>query len=150
MPKEFIMRGKTTSGKTEVLSMGTPARAGYGYIITEFEIYPSLNIGDVEHELSASVTADKTFEDPANPNFNHDGLIATAYSVLRSDAYAGSRNSIVNDTFVITQDLILAVIDVVTSPQSINWQVRFKEAKISASAEAVANYKQYTIYNTSS
>jgi len=149
MPKEFVMRGKTTSGKTEVLNMGTPARSGYGYIITEFEIYPSLNIGDVEHELSASITADKTFEDPANPNFDHEGLIATAYSVLRSDAYAGSRHSIVNDTFVITQDLILAVIDVVTSPQSINWQVRFKEVKLSTAAEAVANFKQYTIYNTS-
>jgi len=150
MPKEFIMRGKTSSGKTEVLSMGTPARAGYGYILSVFDIYPSLNIGDVEHELSGSVTAANTSEDPSNPNFNHDGLIATAYSVLRSDAYAGSRNSVVNDTFVITQDLILAVMDVAGSPQPINWQVRFKEVKLSASAEAVANFKQYTIYNTSS
>jgi len=148
MPKEFIMRGKTASGGTEVLNM-TGHRPGYGYVLSEFEIYPSLNIGDVEHELSGSVTADNTFEDSSNPNFNHDGLIATAYSVLRSDAYAGSRNSVVNDTFVITQDLILAVMDVASSPQAVNWQVRFKEVKLSAPAEAVANFKQYTIYNTS-
>jgi hypothetical protein len=148
MPKEFIMRGQTTTGApTEVLNI-TGYRPGYGYRLTEFAIYPSTSIGSQACEMSASITADNSSEAPDSPNFNHDGLIATA--LLFSQGTNGSNylNVVINDLFVITQDLILQVADTQNTP--INWQVKFKEVKLSKSAEAVANFKQYTIYNTSS
>jgi len=149
MPKEFIMRGQTAVGApTEVLNI-SGYRPGYGYVITEFQIYPSTGIGTQAYEMAASITAATTAEAPDNPNFNNEGLIATTLiSSLRHDADSTTRVlTVVNDLFVITQDLILMIHD--DHNQPVNWQVRFKEVKLSSSAEAVANYKQYTIYNTS-
>ena len=75
--EEFVMRGKTASGETEVLNFGS--KHGYGFKLIEFSIYPSADIGDFSaQELMASVTAAKTFEDPQNPNFNNEGLIASS------------------------------------------------------------------------
>ena len=51
--------------------------------------------------------------------------------------------NVINDTFLITQNLILMVHDVVGNP--VNWQCRFEAVKMSGSQEAVANYKQFTI-----
>jgi len=150
MPKEFIMRGQTTiAAPTEVLNI-TGYRPGYGYVIKEFQLYPSTL--SAEYELAGSITADNSSEAPDSPNFNHDGLIATAMVISRSDSAMGYgyETSVVNDLFVITQDLILQVADVSAGSMSVNWQVRFKEVKLSSAAEAVANFKQYTIYNTSS
>jgi len=148
MNKQFVMRGQTASGETEVLNFSghTP---GYAYRLTEFQVYPSTNIGGVNAELCASVTAAKTFEDAANPNFNNDGLIAVATLALGgSSAPPHVPVSIVNDTFLITQDLILAVVDQVSgSPMAVNWQCRFIGEKVSLSEEAVTNYKQFTISN---
>jgi len=146
--EEFIMRGQTASGETETLNFSgqTP---GYAYIMTEFQIYPSNDIGGTHAELAATVTAAKTLEDPQNPNFNNEGLIATATLIL-SDTIANPRNimTVVNDTFLITQDLIIAVIDTIAgSPQAVNWQCRFEKVKLSDSAEAVANFKQFTIFD---
>ena len=62
------MRGKTASGLTEVLQFGK-YKQGYAYKMTEFQIYPSTGIGTAAYELTATVTASKTFEDPQNPNF---------------------------------------------------------------------------------
>jgi len=149
MPKEFIMRGQTAVGApTEVLDM-TGYRPGYGYAIKEFQIYPSTGIGTQAYEMAASITAATTAEAPDNPNFNNEGLIATTLiSSLRHDADSTTRVlTVVNDLFVITQDVILMIHD--DHNQPVNWQVRFKEVKLGAAAEAVANYKQYTIYNTS-
>ena len=83
MPNEFVMRGQTASGLTEVLNFSgfTP---GYAYIMTEFQIYPSTDAISVEYELTATVTAAKVLEDPANPNFNHEGLLATSLLCNRS------------------------------------------------------------------
>jgi len=148
MPKEFIIRGQTAVGApTEVLNM-SGYRPGYGYRLTEFQIYPSTNIGSQACEMSATITADNSSEAPTDPNFNHDGLIASA--LLFSQGTNGSNYylTVINDLFVITQDLILQVWDTQSTP--INWQVKFKEVKLTGSAEAVANYKQYSIYNTSS
>jgi len=147
MNTHFVMRGKTASGETEVLNFSgnTP---GYAYRMTEFSIYPSATIGQAQVELSGSVTAAKTYESPDNPNFNNEGLIATAFITNgASPSYPSSGIiSIVNDTFLITQDLILAVIDLQTgSPQAVNWQCRFVAEKMSSNEEAVTNFKQYTI-----
>jgi len=148
MPKEFIMRGQTTVGEpTEVLNM-TGYRPGYGYVITQFQLYPSTSIGSQAYEMTGTITADNSSEAPDNPDFNHEGLIATSFASWNASPASGGTREVINDLFVITQDLILQVNDTGGSP--INWQVRFKEVKLSTSAEAVANYKQYTIYNTSS
>ena len=150
MNKEFIMRGKTASGGTEVLNFSgnTP---GYAYRMTEFKIYPSGPIAASSSiELMATVTAAKTFEDPQNPNFNNEGLIASTYLTMNDNPAYGTTlgPSIINDTFLITQDLILAVLDVVAgAPQSVNWQCRFVAEKMSSNEEAVTNFKQYTISN---
>jgi len=146
MKKEFVMRGQTASGLTEVLNF-SGYKPGYAYLMTEFQIYPSAGIGDTGVELAASVTAAKTLEDPANPNFNNVGLIGVAmYAASNSYLYARPNYSIVNDTFLITQNLILAVVDTVAgSPAAVNWQCRFKSVKMTGPEEAATNYKQYAI-----
>jgi len=145
MNKEFVMRGQTASGETEVLNFSgnTP---GYAYRMTEFKIYPSTNIGGQDWEISASVTAGKTAVTPTDPNFNDDGLIGTAFqSSSSSTSYPWSGYEIVNDTFLITQDLILMVQN--TQGHPINWQCRFVAEKMNTNEEAVTNFKQYTISN---
>jgi len=148
MRKTFVMRGKTASGLTEVLNFGK-YKQGYAYRMTEFNIYPSADIGTASaQELMATVTASKTFEDPQNPNFNNDGLIATSYMTTHDNpAYVGMLpNTVVNDTYIITQNLILAVLDAQAgSPRAVNWQCRFESVKMSGAEEASVNYKQFAI-----
>ena len=144
--EEFVMRGKTPSGLTEVLNI-SGYKPGYAYRMVEFQIYPSTAIGQQAMELCASVTAAKTFEDPQNPDFTNEGLIATAFFTNHdATAYAGFTNSGVNDTFLITQKLIIAVLDSnVGSPMDVNWQCKFMPVKMSKTEEAVTNYKQFLI-----
>jgi len=150
MKKEFVMRGQTASGTQEVLNF-SGYKPGYAYRMTQFQIFPSTAIGTTpagNAELAATVTAAKTYEDPSNPNFNNEGLIAcTLFTTNSSLAYSGDQfPGIVNDTFLITQNLILAVIDTEAgSPQPVNWQCRFIAEKMSGPEEAAANYKQFTI-----
>jgi len=149
MNKEFVMRGQTASGGQEVLNFSghTP---GYAYRLVEFEIYPSAGIGNANIELAATVTAAKTFEDPENPNFNNDGLIGSATFGMTTSSLTPSspHYAVINDTFLITQDLILAVIDTVAgAPTPVNWQCRFVAETISSNEEAVTNFKQFTISN---
>ena len=148
MRKEFVMRGKTASGETEVLNF-SGYKPGYAYRMTEFTIYPSTDLGGQNAELAATVTAAKTFEDPANPNFNHDGLIASAFSVYYGTSPtngAVDSKSVVNDTYMITQNLILAVIDThAGAPMAVNWQCRFESVKMTGAEEAAVNYKQFSI-----
>jgi len=145
MNKEFVMRGQTASGGQEVLNFSgnTP---GYAYRLVEFSIYPSTGIGSTQVELAASVTAGKTAVNPATPNFNDDGLIATSL-FDQSDTATRSAGplTVVNDTFLITQDLILMVQETGGTP--VNWQCRFVAEKMSSNEEAVTNFKQYTISN---
>jgi len=150
MPKEFIIRGKTKiADPVEVLNM-SGYRPGYGYRLIEFQIFPSSSIGDQPYEMMAAITAGNTAVSPQDPDFNDEGLIATTFvRASNSIPYPIDHgNTIINDLFVITQDLLLQVHD--TQSTAVNWQVKFKEVKLSGPAEAVANYKQYTIYNTSS
>ena len=140
------MRGQTASGLTEVLNF-SGYKPGYAYRMTEFDIYPSGPIGDQTAEMSATITAAKTYEDPQNPNFNNAGLIGVALNTGgASDAYPETMQTIVNDTFLITQNLILAVIDTKAgSPMAVNWQCRFQSVKMNDAEEAATNFKQYTI-----
>jgi hypothetical protein len=147
MNKEFVMRGQTASGGTEVLNFSgnTP---GYAYRLTEFTIYPSTNIGGELTELCGTVTAGKTAVAPTDPNFNNEGLIGTALMTLYSSpAYPASSTSVVNDTFLITQDLILMVQDTDASGTQypINWQCRFVAEKMNDAETAVTNYRQFQI-----
>ena len=141
------MRGQTASGLTEVLNF-SGYKPGYAYRLVEFVIYPSTNIGGAEFELQASLTAAKTYEDPSNPNFNNEGLIGVAMLTgFNNPVYNSSDfEGIVNDTFLITQNLILAVVDTQAgSPMAVNWQCRFVAEKVNTAEGAVANYKQFTI-----
>ena len=147
MPEELIMRGKTASGTTETLNFGgrTP---GYGYHLTDFQLYPSASLGGSAAELVGSITADDSAMDPANPDFDSPGLIGNFSYMWSVHSYVDGMTyqSVINDLFVITQDLILMVTDV-TNASPINWQARFKKVKLSQSAEAVANFNQFSIYD---
>ena len=143
------MRGKTDSGLTEVLNF-SGHKKGYAYRLIEFTLYPSTNIGGELTELCGTVTAGKTAVAPTDVNFNDEGLIGTALMTLYSSpAYPASSTSIVNDTFLITQDLILMVQDTDTSGNQypVNWQCRFVSEKMNLSQEAVANYNQFSIFD---
>jgi len=143
------MRGKTASGEQEVLNF-SGSKKGYAYRMTKFTIYPSDSIGTKNTELCATVTAGKVYESPDNPNFNNDGLIAVA---LFKNGAASNENfamlqDVVNDTFLITQNLILAVLDAYPgAPSDVNWQCRFVSEKMNLSQEAVANYNQFSIFD---
>jgi len=148
MPTEdFVMRGKLASGTTEVLNFGM--KHGYAHRLIDFEIYFSSGIGTTNQELAATLTAAKVYEDPANPNFNHEGLIATATLSTYPPSNLGSAAStVVNHTFLITQDLILAVVDTVTgSPADVNWQCTFRPVKLTEAQAANANLRQFHIFD---
>jgi len=147
MKKEFVMRGQTASGGTEILEFGarTKENKNMAYRLIEFAIYPSTGIGSNNDELAASITAGKTALDPTVPNFNDDGLIATAlFKLYSSTAYAPNGMVVINDTFSITQNLILMVQNT-DSGTPVNWQCKFEAVKMSGSEEAVTNYKQFLI-----
>ena len=140
------MRGKTASGGQEVLNF-SGYKPGYAYRLVEFQLYPSTGIGSNHDETSGSITAGKTAVDPTVPNFNDEGLIATSSYFMGAGSlypWGVSHQTVVNDTFLITQNLILMVTNV-NSGTPVNWQCRFVAEKMSGPEEAVANYKQFTI-----
>jgi len=144
MKNEFVMRGKTASGGTEVLNF-SGYKPGHAYRLTEFQLFPSASLGSNNVNLLGTITAGKTAVDPQNPNFSNEGLIAT---YLASPDTGGDRPTdlvvVINDTFLITQNLILMVVDTDGS-DPVNWQCRFKKVKMSGPEEAATNFKQYTI-----
>jgi hypothetical protein len=145
MRKTFVMRGQTASSGEEVLQFGK-YKAGYAYKLTEFKVYPSI-LGTAAAECFAAITAGKTAADPVNPNFNDDGLIANAMFITSSNpAAAGFQqdNEIVNDTYVITQNLKLSCRDT-DGANPINWQCTFESVKMTKAEEAAVNYKQFAI-----
>jgi len=145
MKKEFVMRGQTDSGLTEVLNF-SGFKKGYAYRLVNFQLYPAQNLGaGTNHELCGTITAGKTAIGPTDPNFNNEGLIATSFFTSASVIQAASTTSVINDTFFITQDLILMVQDAGGDSNPINWQCRFVSEKMNLSQEAVANYNQFTI-----
>jgi len=142
MNKEFIMRGQTASGLTEVLNFSgnTP---GYAYRLVEFEIFPSTNFPQTD-EMAATITAGKTAVVPTDPNFNDDGLIGSTIFQMHNTYHSLNNVSVINDTFLITQDLILMVINTSTGTP-VNWQCRFVAETMSSNEEAVTNFKQFSI-----
>ena len=145
MKKEFVMRGKTANGGTEVLNF-SGHKKGYAYKMTEFSLWPSNNVGDSHYELLGTITAGKTAVAPIDPNFENEGLIAVSATIFPSGVDQGRTGpiSVINDTFMITQDIILMVQDT-QSNSPINWQCRFESVKMSGPEEAVTNYKQFMI-----
>jgi len=142
MKKEFVMRGRTDSGKTETLNF-SGYKPGYAYRLISIELYPMAPSGN--ETILASITAGKTAVDPDVINFNDEGIIATAIQSYSTAAVDGEiKHSIVNDTFLITQNLILMVTSM-TSGEPVNWQCRFVSEKMNGPEESVANYKQFTI-----
>lgn len=145
MKKEFVIRGQTASGETEVLNF-SGYKPGYAYRLVEFAMYPADAIGTNSFEFVGSITAGKTAIAPTDVSFNDEGLIATSYLTSSSStAYPVSFLTSINDTFLITQNLILMVQETSGTAQTINWQCRFVSEKMSGPEEAVANYRQYTI-----
>ena len=142
MRKEFVMRGQTASGTTEVLNF-SGFKPGMAYRLTEFSLYASNPMGG--ETVLGTITAGKTGVSPEDPNFNNEGLIATCLEFYNTNTSisGGKNNTIINDTFLITQNLILMVQDSQGSP--INWQCRFVKEKMAGPEEAAANYKQYLI-----
>ena len=76
MKKEFVMRGQTASGKTEILNF-SGHKKGYAYRMTEFSLFPSQGLKIDSYVIIGTVTASKTAMDPDDPDFNDEGLIAT-------------------------------------------------------------------------
>ena len=147
MRKEFVMRGQTASGGTEVLNFGK-YKAGYAYRMTEFTLYPSVNLGvGTNHELCGSISAGKTALAPeTDVDFNNEALIASSFTSLYSSVnYGPLVFSVINDTYMITQNLILMVKDQGGDSNPVNWQCRFESVKMTASEEAAVNYKQFAI-----
>jgi hypothetical protein len=143
MKKEFVMRGQTAKGATEVLNF-SGYKPGYAYRLVEFQLSASTNVAALDAHMCAVITAGKTALDPQNPNFNDEALIGSTQ--LKNDAndiYPISSYSIINDTFLITQNLLLTVYNNEAHP--INWQCRFESVKMSGSEEASTNYKQFMI-----
>jgi len=143
MRKEFVIRGQTGKGLTETLEFGGVSK-GYGYRITEFQLNASYNVGTADAHMTGIITAGKTPLDPQNPNFDNQALIASAH--LKNDAndvYPITSYSVINDTYVITQNLLLTVYNNESHP--INWQCRFESVKMTGAEEAAVNYKQFAI-----
>ena len=139
------MRGQTVSGGQEVLNF-SGFKPGMAYRLTEFLLFPSTATGTTSYEMCGSITAGKTAMAPADQNFNDEGLIGVAF-IENEDAehYPISYKTIINNTFLITQNLILMVQDTGGSSHPVNWQCRFEAVKMSGPEEAVANYKQFLI-----
>ena len=141
--EEFVMRGQTPSNNEEILNF-SGHKKGYAYKLTEFKLYPSTTSSDTG-ELAATLTAGKTSVDPEAVNFKDEGLIGVTALGFRTDSKY-YETSVINDTFLITQNLILRVVDTEPgTPMAVNWQCKFMPVKMSGAEEAVTNYKQFMI-----
>ena len=151
MKKDFVMRGQTASGGTEILEFGGKQKEtkGMAYKITEFILYPSVTLGvGTNHELCGSITAGKTALAPeTNINFDTDALIASSFFCLDIGAGPTSSHTVINETFLITQNLILMVKDQGGDDNPINWQCRFEAVKMTDAEEAATNFRQYSIFD---
>lgn len=145
--EEFVMRGRTASGGTEVLNFGS--KHGYGFKLIEFNLYPGNNIGSLHYDMSGTITAGKTAVSPADPDFSNEGLIGTTmYKSGDSAIYTNGDYTVVNDTFIITQNIILMVQEFqATGGPPINWQCKFKPVKLSDTAQANANLRQFHVFD---
>ena len=144
MKKEFVMRGQTASGQQEVLNF-SGFKPGMAYRLTEFKVYPSASIGTGGGELAGSITASKTAMAPLDPDFSNEGLIGNAIFFISAGNTGPYVDSVINDTFLVTQNLILMVQNAGGGGEPVNWQCRFESVKMTGPEEAVTNYKQFII-----
>ncbi len=147
MPTEFVMRGQIASfkvaGEHETLNF-SGYKPGYAYRLVEFRVWPSSGTNSND-ELEGIITAAKTVADPAAPDFSDQGTIGVAcWENNSSEQYGPNYASLVDDTFLITQNLLLSANDY-SGDSPINWFCRFAGEKMSGPEEAVTNYKQYLI-----
>ena len=145
MKQEIVMRGQTASGLTETLEFSgiQIENKNMAYKMTEFQLFPSANIAAQVYEMTGSITAGKTAIAPTDPDFDNDGLIATALVATSTSQPANEELVVINDTYMITQNLILMVQDTHGNP--VNWQCRFKAVKMNDAEMAANNFKQYMI-----
>ena len=145
MKQEIVMRGQTASGGTETLEFSgiQIENKNMAYKMTEFQLFPSANIAAQVYEMTGSITAGKTAIAPTDPDFDNDGLIATALVATSTSQPANEELVVINDTYMITQNLILMVQDTHGNP--VNWQCRFKAVKMNDAEMAANNFKQYMI-----
>ena len=62
--------------------------------------------------------------------------------------YGNHSKTLINDTFIVTQDLILAVVDTFAgAPMAVNWQCKFMPVKLSSTEAALTNYRQFSIFD---
>jgi len=62
--------------------------------------------------------------------------------------YGNHSKTLINDTFIVTQDLILAVVDTFAgAPMDVNWQCKFMPVKLSTAEAALTNYRQFSIFD---
>ena len=149
MKKTFVMRGQTVSGGQEVLEFGGKQKEtkGMAYRLVEFQLYGTTNLGGAAVECFGTITAGKTAVAPTDPDFKNIGLIGTAFFTLfQNSPFNGIGDSIINDTFLITQNLILMVQDT-NAGTPINWQCRFEAVKMTDAETAATNFKQYSIFD---
>jgi len=145
MKKEFVMRGQTGSGQTEVLNF-SGYKPGYAYRLTEFSLWGSTGLGTATTESWGTITAGKIAVAPTDPNFSDEALIGVSHFFFSSaQPTVTGIPSVINDTFLITQNLILMVQDSATAGAPVNWQCRFESVKMTGPEEAATNYKQYAI-----
>ena len=146
--KEFVLRGKTASGLTHTMNF-SGHKGDYGFRLIDFKLWPSTDIGTKNGELSATLTAAKTYEDPSNPNFDNEGLIGTSLFIVNLyPEYGNHSKTLINDTFIVTQDLILAVVDTFAgAPMAVNWQCKFMPVKLSSTEAALTTYSQFSIFD---
>jgi len=151
MKQEIIMRGKTASGGTEVLEFSgiQIENKNMAYKLVEFQVYPSewdSTGGAAQAECVGSITAGKTAAPAIDVNFLDDGLIANAFFWQYYGASAmPAGDSVINNHYLITQNLILMVQDNQSSPQPVNWQCKFKAYKMTDAEMAANNFKQFQI-----
>jgi len=147
MRKTFVMRGQTadfkTTAATEILNF-SGYKPGYAFRLVEFQLYPSSGLGTGSGELLGAITAASTVADPEAADFNLDGQIGNTVLMWRNDSFGPYGTSVINDTFLITQNLILSVADI-ASANPVNWQCRFESVKMTGPEEAAVNYKQFAI-----
>jgi len=142
--EEFVMRGQTASGEQEVLNFGS--KHGYAFRLIEFQLYPSTGIGTAQDEMCGIINAGKTTAAPTDPNFNDEGVIGTVITKLNNAAYGLEQHAVINDTFLITQNLILMVVNA-NAGTPVNWQCRFKPVKLSDTEMANANLRQFHVFD---
>jgi len=147
MKDDFVVRGKSGKGVANAQTINFSGhKEGYGFRIIEFQLYQSAMPPVSDAQICAIITAGKAALDPLTPDFSNEGCIAT--SLLDNDAadhYPPGLVTVINDTFIITQDIILTCDN--REAHDINWQIKFRPVKMSDTEQALTNYRQFTIFD---